>query len=117
MKYVLSLLLLILAIPSQAEIVSYNLAGAAADIRLTSNYQEDIGTGDIEVQLCPSCTLHKLTITPQTEIINGSTAIDLNQLKTYMNSNRKAPMRLQFHKHTKQVFYIKLQFKDKEYPQ
>lgn len=117
MKYILSLMLLILAIPSQAEIVSYNLIGEAEDIRLTSNYQENIGTGDIEVQLCPSCTLHKLTITPQTEAINGNTAIELNQLKTYLYSNRKAPMRLQFHKHTKQVFYINLQFKNEEYPQ
>ena len=116
MKYILPLLLLILAIPSQAEIVSHDLKGTAADIHLTSNYQENIGTGDIEVQLCPSCPLHKLTITPQTEIINGSTAIDLNQLKMYMNSNRKDPMRLQFHKHTKQVFYINLQLNE-EYPQ
>jgi hypothetical protein len=116
MKYILCLLLLILVIPSQAEIVSHDLTGEAADIRLTSNYQEDTGTGDIEVQVCPSCILHKLTITPQTEVINSSTAIDLNQLKTYMNSSRKAPMRLQFHKHTKQVFYINLQLNE-EYPQ
>tara|TARA_B110001454_G_scaffold24576_1_gene24130 strand:+ start:7745 stop:8095 length:351 start_codon:yes stop_codon:yes gene_type:complete len=116
MKYILSLFLLILAISSQAEIVSSDLIGKAADIHLTSNYQESTGTGNIEVKLCSSCILHKLIITPQTKVINGSTAIDRSQLKMYMNSNRQDPMRLQFHKHTKQIFYINLQFTE-EYPQ
>lgn len=117
MKYILPLLLLLMAIPSQAEIVSYDLVGTAADIRLTSNYQEDTGLGDIQAQLCSTCTNYKLTITAESKIIKGNTPINLTQLKTYLNANRNAPMRLQFHKHTKQVFYIKLNTQDKEYPQ
>lgn len=117
MKNILLLLLLLIAIPSQAEIVSRNLVGTAADIHLTESYQEEIGTGDIRVQLCPSCPRYDLTITPQTRVLKRDKPLTLIQLKTHLDANRRAPMRLQFHKSTKQVFSINLQPKNKEYPQ
>ncbi len=43
MKYLFSLLLMLMALPSQAEIVSRDLVGKAADISLTANYQEKTG--------------------------------------------------------------------------
>ena len=39
MKKILSILLLLIAIPSQAEIISRNLIGTAADIIIIQNYQ------------------------------------------------------------------------------
>lgn len=117
MKYILSLFLILVTIPSYAEIVSHNLVGSAENIRLTSNYQEELGTGEIQVQLCPTCRNRQLTITSDTNILKASKPVDLNRLKTYLHANSKAPMRLQFHNYTKQVLYIDLQPKNKEYPQ
>jgi len=117
MKYLFSLLLLLMALPSQAEIVSRNLVGKAADISLTANYQETTGTGDIQVQLCPTCNKYKLTITPETKISKDDKILDLSQFKMHLKANGKAPMRLQFHKETKRVFYIHLQRKNQEYIQ
>lgn len=114
MKYLYPLLLLLLTMPSQAEIVSHDLVGTAASIRLTSTYNESIGTGDIQVKLCPTCQNRQLIITPETELFKLSKPVELNRLKTYLNANRNAPMRLQFHKYTKQVFHIDLHPKDKE---
>ncbi|OUS38223.1 hypothetical protein A9R00_10670 [Oleispira antarctica] len=114
MKNILILMLLLIAMPGQSDIISRNLVGTGADILLTKNYQEDTGMGEIEVQLCSSCTNYKLTIDSQTKALRRDEAITLIQLKMYLNANRKAPMRVQFNKHTKQVFYISLQPKNKE---
>jgi hypothetical protein len=102
---------------SQAEILSHNLIGKAADIRLTNNYQENAGTGDIQVQLCPDCTNRTLVMSAESKVMKSDHALQLNQLKTYLNADRNAPMRLQFHKDTKQVIYINLNTPNKEMPQ
>ena len=117
MKYILSIFFMLMTISSNAEIVSHNLVGSAKNIRLTSTYEENIGTGQIQVQLCSKCKNRQLTITSDTKILKASKPVDLNQLKTYLNANSNAPMYLQFHKYTKQVLYIDLQPKNKEYPQ
>lgn len=117
MKYILPLLLLLMAIPSQAEIVSHNLVGKAADIRLTNNYQESTGAGEIQVQLCPTCTNRTLIMSAESKVMKSDKNIQLNQLKTYLNADRNAPMRLQFHKDTKQVIYINLNTPSKEIAQ
>ncbi len=51
MKNILPLLSLLLAIPSQAEIISRNLVGTAADIRITKNYDIETETGEVVVKL------------------------------------------------------------------
>ena len=114
MKYLLPLILLIMAISSQAEILSHNLIGKAADIRLTKNYKENTGMGEIHVQLCPSCTSRTLTVTIDSKVLKSGNAIQLNQLKTYLNADRNAPMRLQFHIDTKHVISINLNTPNKE---
>jgi hypothetical protein len=115
MKYIFSLLLLLMAIPSQAEIISRNLIGSAADIQITKDYQEETGMGEIVVKLCPSCNGYKLMLTSQTKISKGSTPIKLVALKTYLDAQRNTPMRLQFNKNTNQVVYITLGSNDEEY--
>ena len=40
MKNILTLVLLFIAIPSSAEIISHNLTGTAADIHVSQSYQE-----------------------------------------------------------------------------
>lgn len=117
MKNILPLLLLLIAIPSQAEIISRNLIGIAADINFSKNYQEETGTGEVLVQLCPSCTSYKLKLTSETKISIDSTAIDLPMLKTYLDLKRNAPMRLQFNKNSKQLVHITLKHNNKEYPE
>lgn len=102
---------------SQAEILSHNLIGKAADIRLTNTYQENTGTGEIQVQLCPDCTNRTLIISAESKVMKSDKSIQLNQLKTYLNADRNAPMRLQFHKDTKQVIYINLNTPSKEIAQ
>lgn len=106
-----------MVISSQAEIFSHNLIGKAADIRLTNTYQENTGMGEIYVQLCPSCTSRTLTITAASKVMKSDNALQLNQLKTYLNADRTAPMRLQFHKDTKHVISINLNTPNKETPQ
>lgn len=117
MKYILSLLLMLVTIPSFAGIVSHNLVGNASDITLTKNYNEGSGMGEIKVQLCSECISRVLTITPETKVFKAGKPIELHQLKTYLNANRKASMRLQFHNVKKHVYYIKLELVNKEYPQ
>jgi hypothetical protein len=114
MKYLFSLLIILLALPSQADIVSHNLVGKASDIRLSSNYQEQTGLGQVQVKLCPSCNSYSLTITPETEISKDSKALNLNQFKMHLKANGQAPMRLQFHKDRKTIFYISLPSQNKE---
>lgn len=117
MKYILSLMLLLMGISSQAEIFSHNLIGKAADIRLTNTYQENTGTGEIHIQLCPDCKSRTLTVTIDSKVLKSGNAIQLNQLKTYLNADRTAPMRLQFHKDTKDIISINLNTPNKETPQ
>lgn len=117
MKLILSILLLLVAIPSQAEIISRNLIGTAADIIITKNYQAETGTGEVLVQLCTSCPSYKLMLTSKTEISRDSAPIQLTMLKTYLDEKRNAPMRLQFNKNTNQVVSIALRRNNKEYPE
>ncbi len=117
MKHLFSLLLILLALPSQADIVSHDLVGKASDIRLTSNYQEKTGLGQVQIKLCPSCNNYKLTITPETEISRDGKELHPNQFKMYLKANGQAPIRLQFHKDRKTIFYISLSSKNKEYLQ
>ena len=117
MKKILSILLLLVAIPSQAEIISRNLVGTAADIIIIKNYQAETGTGEVLVQLCPSCTSYKLILTSKTEISRDSAPIQLAMLKTYLDEKRNALMRLQFNKNTNQVVSIALRRNNKEYPE
>lgn len=114
MKYIIPLLLILLALPSQAEIVSQDLVGKASDIRLTSNYQEDTGLGNIQVQLCSSCNVYQLDITPETNISKDDKPLNLNQFKVHLKANGAAPMRLQFHKTRNTIFYISLMSHNKE---
>lgn len=102
---------------SQAEILSYNLVGKASDVRLAKNYHEDTGVGEVDVQVCPACKSRTLIITAESKVMKSDTPIHLNQLKTYLNADRSAPMRLQFHKYTKHVIYINLNTPNKEMPQ
>lgn len=117
MKYLFPLLLLLMTIPSQAEIISRDFSGKAAAIRLDANYKEDTGTGNIQIQLCPTCRDRQLVITPETELFKRGKPVNLNKLKTYLNADRNASMHLQYHKYTKQVFSIDLQPKNRELPQ
>ena len=116
MKNIL-LLLLLIAIPSQAEIISRNLIGTAADIHLTSNYQKDSGIGELQVKLCPDCKPYILTTTLETKVSNNNTRIKLAMLETYLNAHSSSVMRLQFNKNTNQVIHIILKRTNKEYPQ
>lgn len=108
MKYLFSLLLLLLSLPNQAEIISRDFVGKASDIRLTSNYQEETGLGQVQVRLCPSCDIHQLAITHETKIFKDHKSINLNKFKMYLKANGNAPMRLQFHNNRKTIFYISL---------
>lgn len=115
MKHILPFLLLLIAIPTQAEIISRNLVGTAADIRITQDYQEDTDTGELAVKLCPSCNSYTLATTSKTKVFKEKTELDLVMLKTYLNENRSAPMRLQFNKKNLQVISIILQRNNKEH--
>ena len=117
MKTILSILLLLIAIPSQSEIISRNLIGTAADIIIIQNYQEETGTGEVLVKLCSSCPSYKLILTSKTQISRDSMPIQLAMLKTYLDERRNAPMRLLFNKNTNQVFSITLRRNNKEYPE
>ncbi len=117
MKYLFSILAILFAFTSQADIVSRDLVGKAADIRLTGNYQEESGLGQIQVLLCPTCNNYELTITPETEISKDGKALNLNKLKMHLKANGQAQMRLQFHKNRKTIFYISLLSPNKEYLQ
>lgn len=117
MKHLLSLFMMMVVISSQADIVSHDLVGKASDISLSSKYQEKTGLGQINVQLCPSCNNYSLTITPETEISKNGKLLHLNQFKMHLKANEQAPMRLQFHKDRKLIFYISLSSKNKEYLQ
>jgi|TARA_B110000211_G_scaffold45058_1_gene47784 hypothetical protein len=108
MKYLFSMLAILFAFTSQADIVSRNLVGKAADIRLTSNYQEETGLGQVQVQLCPTCDIYQLTITHETNISKDHKPVNLNKFKMFLKSNGNAPMRLQFHNNRKTIFYISL---------
>ena len=114
MKYLFSMLAILLALTSQADIISRDLVGKAADIRLTSNYQEETGLGQIQVQLCSTCNTYQLTITDETNISRDHKPVNLNQFKKFLKSNGNAPMRLQFHKNRKTIFYISLLSHNKE---
>ena len=114
MKYLFSLLLILLALPSQADTVSRNLVGKASDIRLTSNYQEETGLGEVQVQLCPTCNVYQLIITPETNISKNHKPLNLNQFKTHLKANGNAPMRLQFHKNRNTIFFISLLTQNEE---
>lgn len=114
MKYLFSLLLILLAFPSQADIVSRDLVGKASNISFTSNYQEDTGLGKIKVQLCSSCDIHQLIITPETNISKNHKPLNLNQFKTHLKANGNASMRLQFHKIRNTIFYISLSSQKEE---
>jgi hypothetical protein len=117
MKNILPLLLLLIAIPSQAEIVSRNLIGTAADIHITKNYQEESDAGEVLVKLCASCSSYKLVLTSKTELSKDDTEFTLDMLKTYLDEKRNAPMHLQFHKNTNHIISIELKHNNKEYPQ
>lgn len=117
MKYLFSILSVLFALSSQADIVSHDLVGKAVDIRLTGNYQEETGLGQIKVQLCPTCNKYELTITPETEISKDGKALNLNKFKMHLKANGQAQMRLQFHKDRKTIFYISLLSSNKEYLQ
>ncbi|PHR97863.1 MAG: hypothetical protein COA78_26910 [Blastopirellula sp.] len=117
MKIILPLLLLLLALPSKAEIISRNLIGQAGDIHITKSYQQETNSGKVAVKLCPTCTPYKLTLTSKTKVSRGNSSIQLEMLETYVNENRNAPMRLQFNNNTNQVIYITLERNNKEYPQ
>ncbi len=114
MKYLFSLLLILLTLPSQAEIISHNLVGKASDIRFTSSYQEESGLGEVQVQLCSTCTTYQLTITPETNISKNHKPLNLNQFKTHLKANGNAHMRLQFHKNRNTIFYISLSSQKEE---
>lgn len=117
MKNILPLLSLLLAIPSQAEIISRNLVGTAADIRITKNYDIETETGEVVVKQCASCASYNLTITSETKISRDSTVIKPEMLQTYLDEKRSASMRLQFTKHTNHITFITLKRNNKEYPQ
>jgi hypothetical protein len=117
MKNILPLLLLLLAIPSHAEIVSRNLVGTAADIRITKSYDTETGIGEVEVKQCSSCSIYNLTITPETKVSRDSTVIKPEMLQTYLDEKRSAAMRLQFNKNTNHITFITLKRNNKEYPQ
>ena len=117
MKYLFSILSILFAFTSQADIISRDLVGKAMDIRLTSNYQEETGLGQIEVKLCPTCNKYELTITPETKISKDDKTLNLNQFKMHLKANGQAPMRLQFHKDRNTIFYISLLSPNKEYIQ
>jgi hypothetical protein len=114
MKYLFSLLLILLTLPSQADIVSRDLVGKASNISLISSYREENGLGQVQVQLCQTCNNYYLTITPETKISKDSKALDLTKLKMHLKANGNTPMRLQFHKDRKTVFYISLFSYNKE---
>jgi hypothetical protein len=117
MKYLFPLLLILLALPTQADIVSRDLVGKASNISLASSYQEETGIGQIQVKLCQACNNYQLTITPETKISKDGKLLELKQFKMYLKANGQAPMRLQFHKDRKTIFYISLFSKNKEYLQ
>ena len=111
------LLLLLIVIPSHADIVSRNLEGTAANIHITKDYQNEADTGEVLVKLCPSCTNYKLVLTAKTKLFKDDTALNLAMLRTYLDEKRNAPMHLQFHHKTNQVISINLKRNNKEYPQ
>lgn len=117
MKNIIPLLLLLLIFPVQAEIISRNLVGTAADISITKEYQKETGKGELQVKLCSSCTSYDLTLTPKTKISRGNTTIEPSMLETYLNLKRTTPMRLQFNKNTNQIISIKLGRNNEEYMQ
>jgi hypothetical protein len=117
MKNILTLVLLFIAIPSSAEIISHNLTGTAADIHVSQSYQESIGSGQVLVKLCSNCSSYKLIITSETLFSRDGSPIKLAMLETYLDAKRNAPMRLQFNKNTNQVVYINLRNTSKEYPE
>lgn len=108
MKYLLHVLLLIIPIISHAEIVSRDLVGKASDISLTKNFHEGTGLGPIEAQLCPTCPIYQLTITPSTVVSKDGDRFDLPKFKMQLKANGNKKVRLQFHKHTNEIFYIRL---------
>lgn len=108
MKYVIHLLLLLIPFASHGEIVSRDLVGKASNIRLVNGFQEDTGLGKIEVQLCSTCSVYELTVTPETIVSKDGKRFALPKFKMYLKANGNKDMRLQFHKNTKEVFYIDL---------
>jgi hypothetical protein len=117
MKYLFPLLLILLTLPSQADIVSRDLVGKASNISLASSYQEETGTGQVQVKLCQTCNNYKLTITSETKISKNGKALKLQQFKMHLKANGQASIRLQFHKDRKTIFYISLFSKNKDYLQ
>jgi hypothetical protein len=110
MKNVIPLLLLLfLAVPTQAEIISRNLVGTGASINIPEISQEEGKRGALEVKLCSSCSTYQLKVTPETKISRYGVSIKAEMLETYLDENPSAYMRLQFNNKTKHINYITLQ--------
>jgi hypothetical protein len=115
MKNIIPLLLLLLTLPTQAEVISRNLVGTAADISITQEYQQETGEGELQVKLCSSCTSYDLTLTTNTKVSRYNKTIEPSMLETYLNEKRTAPMRLQFNKNTNEIISIMLRHNNEEY--
>ncbi len=109
MKNIIPLLLLLLTLPTQAEIISRNLIGTASSIHIPTISQDEDTPGMVEIKLCSSCTTYQLILTPQTKLSRYGAPIKVDMLETYLNENPSAHMRLQFNNGTKEINHITLQ--------